>query len=262
MRNYILKRIPESRIATFDVYAVGQSKHHIPVLLECDITVPREKIKKLKSSGEKVSFNAWLLKVISTAIMQFPEAGAFLYNRKNLIIFDDVNISLLVEKNIEGNKVPLPLVISGANKKTISAITTEIRNAKLKTLSAGEKVINQKTNRFEGLYYRLPGFIRRSVWRYFSRNPKAAYSHMGNVAVTSLGTMGSINGWFVHRSIHPISFGIGSITKKPAVVGDEILIREILNITVLIDHDVIDGAPMARFVKYLVDGIQAGKELW
>ncbi|MBK7712617.1 MAG: hypothetical protein IPJ37_17885 [Bacteroidales bacterium] len=55
---------------------------------------------------------------------------------------------------------------------------------------------------------------------------------MGNVIVTSLGMTGRINGWFIHRSIHPVSFGIGSVLKKPVVTGNEIKIREILNMTI------------------------------
>ncbi len=34
--------------------------------------------------------------------------------------------------------------------------------------------------------------------------------------------------------------------------------REILNLTVVFDHDVIDGAPAARFVHRLVELIESG----
>lgn len=74
---------------------------------------------------------------------------------------------------------------------------------------------------------------------------------MGNAVITSVGMMGKINGWFIHKSVHPISFGIGSILRKPVVVGNEIKIREILNMIILVDHDVIDGAPMVRFLNEL-----------
>ena len=32
------------------------------------------------------------------------------------------------------------------------------------------------------------------------------------------------------------------------MVGDRIEIREVLDVTISIDHDVVDGAPMVRFV--------------
>ncbi|OQB58145.1 MAG: Dihydrolipoyllysine-residue acetyltransferase component of pyruvate dehydrogenase complex [Bacteroidetes bacterium ADurb.Bin145] len=84
---------------------------------------------------------------------------------------------------------------------------------------------------------------------------------MGNVAVTSVGMMGRINGWFIHKSVHPLSFGVGSVIKKPVVTDNEIKIREILNMTILVDHDVIDGAPMVRFLNDLTNYLETGKEI-
>jgi pyruvate/2-oxoglutarate dehydrogenase complex dihydrolipoamide acyltransferase (E2) component len=84
---------------------------------------------------------------------------------------------------------------------------------------------------------------------------------MGNVAFTSIGMMGSVDGWFIPISVHPICFGIGSIIKKPAVVDDRIEIREKLKMSILIDHDVIDGAPVARFINHLSGNIENGFNL-
>jgi pyruvate/2-oxoglutarate dehydrogenase complex dihydrolipoamide acyltransferase (E2) component len=81
---------------------------------------------------------------------------------------------------------------------------------------------------------------------------------MGNVVITSVGMMGHINGWFIHKSVYPLSFGIGSVLKKPVVIDTEIRIREILNMTILVDHDVIDGAPMVRFLNDLTKCIESG----
>lgn len=81
---------------------------------------------------------------------------------------------------------------------------------------------------------------------------------MGNVAFTSLGMMSIINGWFIPISVHPICFGIGSIIKKPRVVNNTIEIREMLNVSILLDHDVIDGAQMARFIGDLSKNIEKG----
>jgi len=83
---------------------------------------------------------------------------------------------------------------------------------------------------------------------------------MGNVAVTSVGMTGKINGWFIHKSVHPVSFGVGSVIKKPVVIDNEIKIRDILNMTILVDHDVIDGAPMVRLLNDLTNYIETGKE--
>jgi pyruvate/2-oxoglutarate dehydrogenase complex dihydrolipoamide acyltransferase (E2) component len=105
----------------------------------------------------------------------------------------------------------------------------------------------------------LPGFVRRLVWKILLQNPKIVYPKMGNAVITSVGMMGRINGWFIHKSVHPISFGIGSVLKKPVVVDEEVQIREMLNMTILVDHDVIDGAPMVRLLNDLTKFLETGK---
>ncbi|MDP4190617.1 MAG: 2-oxo acid dehydrogenase subunit E2 [Bacteroidota bacterium] len=261
MANYSTHSFPSSRIATIDVCAIGKQRHHICILLECDVTESRFKIRRRKSEGCKISFTAWLLKVISKTLKEHDEAAAFLLSKKEVIVFDDINISLLVEKSLDGKKVPMPLVIEKADKKNAENITREIEQAKKEVLSDKSVVLNRKSSKSERLYYHLPSYIRRMFWKIILKHPQIAYNKMGNVAVTSVGMFGQIKGWFIHTTIHPISFGVGSVIKKPVVVNNDILIREILNLTVLIDHDVIDGAPMIRFINDLVNNIEKGEEL-
>jgi pyruvate/2-oxoglutarate dehydrogenase complex dihydrolipoamide acyltransferase (E2) component len=258
---YTYQRIPQSRIATFDVFSIGLLKHHVSALLEFDVTYSREKLKDLKNKGIKVSFNAWIIKVISKALEQHRQASAYLYNKRKLIIFDDINISILVEKKYDDIKVPIPLVIEKTNEKSVEEITQEIIKSQNQILSRKDFVLNEQSKVYERLYFLLPGILRRSIFKLMLRHPKVAYKRMGNVIITSLGMIGKINGWFIHRSVHPLSFGIGSVIKKPIVIDDEIKIREILNMTILFDHDVIDGAPFARFLKDLVRSIENGDEL-
>lgn len=255
---YHHQKFPQSRIASFDVYAVGRMKHHVAALLEVDVTDSRKKLKELRKQGRDVSMNAWLIKAICATLQKNPEAAAFLSGRRKLITFEDVNISLLVEREVEEQLVPIPLFLEKADKKTPEEITRLIKDARNKAMQEEDIVLGRKTKMYERAYYYLPGFLRRVVWRYMISRPKLAYRKMGNVVVTSLLMMRQVRGWFIHRSVHPLSFGIGSIIKKPVVHADEIKIREILHMTVLMDHDVIDGAPMARFVHDLTGEIEKG----
>ena len=259
--SYQFKKIPRSRIATFDIFAVGLSKHHITALLEFDVTKSRARLRDLRKNGITISFNAWLIKVIANVLQEHSEASAYLYNKKKLIIFNDINISVLVEKKIGDAKVPIPLVIEKANEKSALEITKEIEMAKNIKLTSDDIVLKKKTTSTERIYYHLPGFLRRLFWKVLLINPKAAFRTIGNVAITSVGMIGKINGWFIHKSVHPISFGVGSILKKPTVIENEVKIRDILNMTILVDHDVIDGAPMVRFLDDLTNDIETGKEI-
>lgn len=259
--NYRFQNIVRSRIATFDIFDVGLQKHHINAMLEFDVTESRAKLRDLRKNGIGISFNAWLIKVIGSVLNKYPEAAAFFYNKKKLIVFNDINVTLIVEKKIGDSKVPIPLVIEKVNEKTAQEITQEIDKAKNQELNPTDVVLRKKSTSYQRLYYHLPGIIRRLFWRLLLKNPKAAFKTMGNVAVTSVGMIGKINGWFIHKSVHPISFGVGSIIKKPVVKDNEIKIREILNMTILVDHDVIDGAPMVRFLDDLTNYIETGKEI-
>jgi len=258
---YTYHSIPTSRIATFDVYAVGLQRHHVSALLEFDVTTSRKKLRELKRRGRKVTFSAWLIKVISRAVQQHPEAAAYLYSKKKLITFDDINISILIEKEIDGKRVPIPLVIERTNEKSIEEIALEIEKAGRQIISDKDIVLNKPSKMYENLYYHLPGFLRRMIWRWMLRRPRMVHRKMGNVVITSLGMIGKINGWFIHQTVHPLSVGTGSIIKKPRVSDDRIEAREILNMTVLMDHDVLDGAPMVRFINDLTRYIENGSEL-
>ena len=260
-QEYNFQRILQSRIATFDVVSIGLLKHHISALLEFDVTDSRKKLRDLRRNGIKASFNGWIIKIISKVLEQHPEASAYLYSKRNLIIFKDINISIVIEKSIDDIKVPIPLVIEKTNEKSVSEITLEIENAKNQVLSDKDIVLKKKTMIYERLYFQLPGILRRAIWKFMLAHPKIAYKKMGNAVISSVGMMGRINGWFIPKSVHPISFGIGSVIKKPAVYDNEIKIREILNMTILIDHDVIDGAPMVRFLNDLTMHIENGYEL-
>ena len=67
MKNpYSVTSIPQSRVASFDVFAVGLEKHHVIAMVEFDVTESRKKLQDLRRSGVNVSFNAWIIKAISS----------------------------------------------------------------------------------------------------------------------------------------------------------------------------------------------------
>ncbi len=261
--NHTLEEFPRTRIATFDVGQMAKRKHQIAALLDLDVTDTRTAIKAYRSAtGEPLSFTAWLLKTISRTLEEHPHACAYRKGKKTLMMFDDIDISIVVERKYQGQLVPLPYVIRQSNRKSFSDITREIQAAQDQPLSDDDVVVGQKRNSLStSLYYALPGVLRRLIWGYILTHPTIAQRQMGSVVVTSIGMMGKVNGWFLHSSIHPLSFGLGSILKQPAVIRDEIVIREFLKMTILLDHDVIDGAPMARFITQLAENVEGALEL-
>jgi pyruvate/2-oxoglutarate dehydrogenase complex dihydrolipoamide acyltransferase (E2) component len=51
---------------------------------------------------------------------------------------------------------------------------------------------------------------------------------------------------------------LGGIGEKPGVVDHRIQVRKYLSVTVSFDHDVIDGAPAARFTQRLKNLVENG----
>lgn len=261
MSTYQTHAFPLSRIATIDVCETGRKKHHVAAMIELDITESRKKVRQSRTVHEKISFTAWLVKAISLTIEKHQMAAAFLKGKRSAMIFDDINISMVVEKEVNGQKVPIPMIIEKTQKTTAASITRQINNAKTSPLTEQDKVLQKNTGRMERIYYHLPGFLRRGIWKFMLKRPRLVYGKMGNVAITSIGMMGNVKGWFIPFSIHPLCFGISTIQKKPVVVNDQIVIREMLSMTILLDHDVIDGSNMARFINDLSKNIENGTGL-
>lgn len=263
VKNYRVIEFPQSRLATFDIGAVGKQKHYVTALLELNVGEARRKIKERRQAagGARISFTGWLLKAIADTIASHKEVAAFRLGRRKLMIFEDVDISIVVEKEVGGYKVPLPLVIRKASDKSAVEITAEIEKAKSGELEKEQVVLEREAGFAEKIYYFLPGAIRRLAWRSMLRHPRFVFRKMGNAIVTSIGMMGQVNGWFIQTSVHPLSFGVGSITRKPVASGGEVRVGEVLHMTVLVDHNAVDGAPMARFISELSASIEAGAGL-
>lgn len=166
--------------------SAGKKKHHISALLEFDVSEGRKKLREAKRAGKTVSFNAWILKSIGNTLAKHGKASSFVAGRRRVIIFDDINISMLVEKVIDGEKVPIPLLIKKVNSKSIPEITREIENARNQKISANNMLLHRRQTIAETIYYFLPGFMRRLIWQYILNHPKTAFGKMGNVSVTSL----------------------------------------------------------------------------
>jgi len=261
MADFKTEYFPKSRIATHDICTIGIKKHYITALIEVDVSGSIDKINQKKEAGRNISFTSWLIKVVGTSIKHHERVAAFLKGKRRVIIFPDINISMVVEKELNGHKIPIPLLIEKVNERSIASIYHQITEAKDHKVTDKDIVLHGRLSRMENFYYYLPAFVRRLVWRFLLSHPHLAYSKMGNVAFTAVGMIGMADGWFIPISVHPICFGIGRIIKKPIVVHDKIEIREMLKVTILFDHDVVDGGEMARFVNDFSEHLEQGAEL-
>jgi len=65
-------------------------------------------------------------------------------------------------------------------------------------------------------------------------------------------------GWGIPLPTYTLSITVGGISEKPAVVNGKTETREYLSLTASFDHNVVDGAPAARFTQRLRELIESG----
>jgi hypothetical protein len=108
----------------------------------------------------------------------------------------------------------------------------------------------------------LPSFVRQfSLW-FLSKNPHLVKQNMGTVGLTAIGMFGNRGGWGIDLPIHTLGIVVGGITERPALVDGRIEAHEYLSITLNFDHDILDGAPAARFTQLLSELIESGYGLY
>lgn len=257
--NYEQRRFPECREPTIDTLIWGSKRHHVPILIEVDVTTARALLRAAKlQTGQKISFTSWIVKCVAQAVSEYKSIHAIRHGRRRLIIFDDVDISIIVERAVgeadAGETLPMPYIIRQANEKTVAMIHAEIRAAQQQTITPGDVQISPtQANWMIKLFSRLPRFVRDLIfWQPLFRDPFQMKQLMGTVALTVLAAGGQVGmSWGIPIGIHPLVVAVGAIAQKPGVVDNQIVVREFVGITLLFDHDVIDGAPVARFTRRL-----------
>jgi pyruvate/2-oxoglutarate dehydrogenase complex dihydrolipoamide acyltransferase (E2) component len=67
---------------------------------------------------------------------------------------------------------------------------------------------------------------------------------------------GEGGGWGIPLAAYTLNVTLGGIGEKPGVMDGRIEIREYQSLTVSFDHDIVDGAPAARFTECFKDLIE------
>lgn len=220
-----------------------------------DVTEARAAIREhRRRTGTALSFTAWVVSCVARAAAEHPRVHSVRRGRRRLVVFEEVDVSVLVEKPVEGDEagetLPMPFVVRQADRKAPEEIHAEIRRAQERQVGAGSASIEKAGSaRLQSLFFRLPAPVRDLLfWRWLLRSPTLVKRSMGTVVVTAVGmaTPGLL-AWGIPSGLHPLSIAVGSIGRRSGPEGD----REVLALTVVFDHAVTDGAPVARFIARL-----------
>src|SRR5512139_1939758 len=93
--------------------------HTMYGLLEVDVTIVRRFIEAHKArTGETLSFAGYLSFCLARAVDEDKTIQAYRKGDKRLVLFDDVNVGLMVERKVGEKRALMGHVIRAANRKT------------------------------------------------------------------------------------------------------------------------------------------------
>jgi pyruvate/2-oxoglutarate dehydrogenase complex dihydrolipoamide acyltransferase (E2) component len=234
--------------------AAGRENNTIHLMTEVDIAVPRRLIAGHRErTGERLSFTGYIVTCLARTLDEFPRFNAFRKGSR-LIVLDDLTISVLFEREIGGESIPEPFGIRAPNRKTYRQINDELRAAQR---HAGQRLGSATGT--EWIRF-IPGFLLRTFIRLASRNI-AMQKRFGVVGVTAVGMFGSGPMWVIPLTSATVTVAVGAIARRPALIDGALQEREHVCLTLSFDHDIVDGAPAARFTSRFAQLLSSGDEL-
>ncbi len=250
-KGYIARPLSFNRRAVIAAVAVTSRKSAIHSFTEVDVTEPRRRIRQhFEKTGEKLSLTAYIATCLAHVIRRHPHLNSFIKGRR-LILLDDVTVNVLVEKEIDGEKVPESIGIKTAQEKTYRQVHEEVRAAQQRESSRLGSLSGQGWIRF------IPTFLLKTFVRLADRNIAMAKRY-GKVAVTAVGMFSKEAVWFIPHGSATVLITVGSIAPKVVEVDGRFESREHLCLTASFDHAIVDGAPAARFLSDFVEEVRSG----
>jgi pyruvate/2-oxoglutarate dehydrogenase complex dihydrolipoamide acyltransferase (E2) component len=112
---YHVVDLPPGRRVWLNTLDMSWPAHAIYGLLEVDVTLPRRFIAEHKArTGKTLSFTGYLTYCLARAVDEDKAVQACLKGRKQLVIFDDVDVGLMVEGKVGEKCALMGHVIRGA----------------------------------------------------------------------------------------------------------------------------------------------------
>jgi len=216
----IEKRVPYTGIRKIIGDRLSMSKFsapHVYFTISVDMYKAKELLNKFNQETEiKISINDLIVFVVSKVLREQPNLNCSLIDEE-IIYREEVNIGVAVALE-EGLIVP---VVRNANSKSLSTLSKEIKE--LIKLARERKL--------------MPDDYRG-----------------GTFTVSNLGMYGIEQFTAIINPPEAAILAIGAIKKMPIVIEDgeeKVRIRPLMNMTLSVDHRLIDGAVAAQFLNHV-----------
>lgn len=242
-----IEPFPQTRNLILDIVHEGLKKHTIHATFDADVTDFLEwRVQRRREGGEACSLTTFVTSCFARVVGEHPEIQAYRAGLgKKLVIFDDVDVLMVVEKELDGGKIPWFYTIRACNRKSAIELDRAISSKK------DEGLHESRRSREIQWYTRQPVFVRRLLWLFPRHNPFVLKYFAGTVAVTSFGAY--TKGQMAGLPITPmtLTLAIGSVDTKVEYRNGAAVERKIIKLTVSADHEIVDGAPGARLIRQL-----------
>jgi pyruvate dehydrogenase E2 component (dihydrolipoamide acetyltransferase) len=159
----------------------------------------------------KVSINDLIIKVAATALIQHPQVNAS-FQDKVVRYYEraDIGVAVAIEDGL------ITPVVRSADLKSISEISREVRE-----LAGRARTRKLMPEEYTGATF----------------------------SISNLGMLGIDEFTAVINPPEAAILAVGAMTQRPVVREGEIVVRQIMRVTMSCDHRVIDGASGARFLQ-------------
>lgn len=209
-------------------------------LLDVDVTDAK---RMLNTDAAALSFTAFVIACVARAAAAHPEVHAYRNWRGRLVLHRHVDITTIVEIATAHGPFPLAHPVRDADIRDVADLTAELHQTKTHPWAGAHRSWIAGATSFA---CRVPGLIA-AMYALMARSPRLRQL-TGTVAVTTVGMFAGGGGFGIAPlTLMPLQIVVGGVTARPRVVGGRIEVRDVLDLTVTIDHNVVDGAPAARF---------------
>lgn len=261
--NFTIIRPSLHRQFSADAFAALPEPHLMVAMIELDVTHAMRELDRRRASGERLSLFAFVVRCIAVAMAEHPKLNTVRHG-KRVVQFEDVDISVPVEVDESGERQPREIVLRRTQDLSVAAIYAELSTGRKRHSEGGTLGREDQWNRriFKLLSW-LPRFLRIALFRWMIADAFRIKARAGTTIVTSVGKFASLpgSGFTFTTGPRAATFVVGAAVKKPWVVSGEIVVRDILSLSLMLDHDMLDGGDAARFAVRLAQLIESADGL-
>jgi pyruvate/2-oxoglutarate dehydrogenase complex dihydrolipoamide acyltransferase (E2) component len=239
-RRVEVRPFPSNRRLVTAAERAGRRMAPMHGLVDLDVTHAR---RLLAATDPPPSFTAFVVACVARAAAAHPEVHAYRDWRGRLVLHHHTDVATLVEIVTPQGLFALPHVLRDADVRDVADLSAELRAVK-ETPAAGGS--GRLLARFGATATRVPGF-GAALYAVLGRTVRMRRLS-GTVAVTAVGMFAEGGGFgLAPPTLMSLQVIVGGVSRRPRVVDGRVDVRDVLDLTVTIDHNVVDGAPAARF---------------